>query len=407
MWPEQGGRPPLNKPDEGPAMPILNRAAELQGEVAEWRRALHAMPELNFDLPRTAAYVADRLREIGVDTLVEGLARTGMVALIRGARGDGPTIGLRADMDALPIVEASGRDWSSQNPGVMHACGHDGHTAMLLGAARHLAETRNFAGTVALIFQPAEEGGGGGKVMVDEGMMERFGISRVFGLHNMPGLPVGAFATRPGPIMAATAEFTITVRGTGGHAAMPHRTIDPIVIASQIVTALQTIVSRTADPVEALVVSVTKFHAGDAYNIIPETAEIAGTVRTLKKEMAALARSRIFALVEGIAAAAGGSATIDYDANYPVTFNHDAETDLAVAVARTVAGDANVRSAMAPVMGGEDFSYMLEARPGAFIFMGNGDSAGLHHPGYDFNDEAIAHGISYWVALAETALAPA
>lgn len=387
-------------------MAILNRAAEMQGEVADWRRALHAMPELNFDLYKTSAFVAARLREFGVDDLVEGMAKTGVVAVIRGRKGDGPVIGLRADMDALPIAEATGRDWSSGNAGVMHACGHDGHTAMLLGAAKYLAETRNFAGTIVVIFQPAEEGGGGGRVMVEEGLMERFGISRVFGLHNMPGLPVGKFALRTGPLMASTAEFTITIKGKGGHAAMPHRTTDPIVIASHIVTALQTIVARSADPIEALVVSVTKFHAGDAYNVIPEQAEIAGTVRTLKPEIADLARSRIFAIAVGLAGAAGAEAIVDYDSNYPVTSNHEAETVIAIDAASAVAGDANVNAAMSPVMGGEDFSYMLNARPGAFIFMGNGETAGLHHPAYDFNDDAIPFGISYWVRLAETLLAP-
>ncbi|MFZ1681990.1 MAG: M20 aminoacylase family protein [Rhizobiaceae bacterium] len=386
-------------------MPVINRAAELAPEIAEWRRALHGMPELNFDLPRTSAFVADKLRSFGVDEVVTGMAQSGVVAVVRGQRGEGPAIGLRADMDALPINEASGVDWSSMSPGRMHACGHDGHTAMLLGAARHLSETRNFAGTAVFIFQPAEEGGGGGRVMVEEGLMERFGISRVFGMHNMPGVPLGTFAIRPGAIMASTAEFTITIRGKGGHAAMPDRTIDPIVAASQMVLGLQTIVSRNADPVEALVVSVTKFHAGDAYNIIPETAEIAGTVRTLKKDLAALAESRIRALVAGIAAATGTEADLDYDANYPVTYNHEAETEFAIGVARDVVGEANVNPAVPPTMGGEDFSYMLEARPGAFIFMGNGKTAGLHHPGYDFNDEAIPVGVSYWVRLVETALA--
>ena len=386
-------------------MPILNRAAEMQQEVAGWRQHLHSIPELNFDLPRTSAFVEKKLAEFGCDEVATGIAKTGVVAVIKGNLGDGPTIGLRADMDALPINEITGRAYQSQSPGKMHACGHDGHTAMLLGAAKYLAETRNFAGSVALIFQPAEEGGGGGNVMVKEGMMERFGIEKVFGMHNMPGLPVGQFALRPGPIMAATAEFTITVKGRGGHAAMPHGTIDPIVITSQLVGALQTITSRSADPVEALVVSVTKFHAGDAYNVIPETAEIAGTVRTLKKEMAQLARERMLAICDGIAAAHGASINVDYDANYPVTFNHAEETVFAGDIAADVAGDARVHRAMPPVMGGEDFSYMLEARPGAFIFIGNGDTAGLHHPGYDFNDEVIAHGMSYWVRLAETALA--
>jgi len=386
-------------------MPILNRAAEMQEEVAGWRRHLHQNPELNFDVFQTAAFVTDKLKAFGCDEVVTGLGKTGVVGIIRGNRGEGGTIGLRADMDALPINEITGKPYASVTPGKMHACGHDGHTAMLLGAAKYLAETRNFAGSVAVIFQPAEEGGGGGNEMVKDGMMERFGIEKVFGMHNMPSLPVGQFALRPGPIMAATAEFTMTVKGRGGHAAMPHGTIDPIVITSQLVGALQTIASRSTDPVESVVVSVTKFHAGDAYNVIPETAEIAGTVRTLKKEVAKLAEERIRALCAGLAAANGAEINIDYDANYPVTFNHAEETVFAADVAATVAGEGHVLRNMPPVMGGEDFSYMLEARPGAFIFIGNGDSAGLHHPAYDFNDEVISHGISYWVKLTETALA--
>lgn len=386
-------------------MPILNRAAEMQEEIAGWRRHLHQNPELNFDVFKTAAFVTEKLQAFGCDEVVTGLGRTGVVGIIRGRLGEGRAIGLRADMDALPINEITGKPYASTVPDKMHACGHDGHTAMLLGAAKYLTETRNFAGSIALIFQPAEEGGGGGNEMVKDGMMDRFGIEKVFGMHNMPNLPVGHFAIRPGPIMAATAEFTITVKGRGGHAAMPNGTIDPIVVASQLVTALQTIASRNADPVEALVVSVTKFHAGDAYNVIPETAEIAGTVRTLKKEMAGMARERIHTICTGIAATYGAGIEIDYDANYPVTFNHAEETAFASDVAAAIAGDANVIRAMPPVMGGEDFSYMLEARPGAFIFIGNGESAGLHHPAYDFNDETIPHGVSYWVKIAETALA--
>ena len=386
-------------------MPILNRAAEMQDEIAGWRRELHTIPELGFDLVKTSAFVADKLRSFGCDEVVTGIARTGVVGIIRGNQGAGTTVGLRADMDALPIVETTGVSHASTHPGAMHACGHDGHTAMLLGAAKYLAETRNFAGSVAVIFQPAEEGGGGGNVMVQEGMMDRFGIAKVFGMHNMPGLGIGEFAIRPGPIMAATAEFTITVKGKGGHAAMPHRNIDPIVAASQIVMGFQTIVSRSSDPIESLVVSVTKFHAGDAYNIIPTQAQIAGTVRTLKNEVGALARERIHAICAGIGAATGTEVVVDYDANYPVTFNHADEAVLAGDVAASVAGEAKVERAVAPTMGGEDFSYMLQARPGAFIFLGNGDTATLHNPGYDFNDGAIPHGVTYWVKVAETALA--
>lgn len=386
-------------------MPILNRAAEMQDEVAGWRQHLHQTPELNFDVFKTAAFVTEKLKAFGCDDVVTGLGKTGVVGIIRGRQGEGPTIGMRADMDALPLNEITGKSYASTIPGKMHACGHDGHTAMLLGAAKYLAETRNFTGSVAVIFQPAEEGGGGGNEMVKDGMMERFDISRVFGMHNMPGLPVGQFAIRPGPIMAATAEFTITVRGKGGHAAMPHGTIDPIVITSQLVGALQTIASRSTDPVEAVVVSVTKFHAGDAYNIIPETAEIAGTVRTLRKEIAKKSEERIRSICDGLATAFGAKIEVDYQANYPVTFNHAEETVFAGDVAMSVAGDAHVHRGIQPVMGGEDFSYMLEARPGAFIFIGNGDTAGLHNPAYDFNDEVIPHGMSYWVKLAETALA--
>ncbi|MET3790939.1 M20 aminoacylase family protein [Aquamicrobium terrae] len=387
-------------------MPILNRAAEMQEEVAGWRRHLHSRPELGFDVVETAAFVADKLAAFGCDEVVTGIGRTGVVGLIRGKLGQGRTIGLRADMDALPIGEITGKPYASTRTGKMHACGHDGHTAMLLGAASYLAETRNFAGTVAVIFQPAEEGGGGGREMVKDGLMDRFGIENVFGMHNLPGLPVGNFATRQGPILAATAEFDIKVAGRGGHAAMPQRTLDPIVAASHLVTALQSIVGRNVDPLEAAVVSVTKFHAGDAHNIIPEQAELAGTVRTLKAETAKLAEERLRAVCDGIAATFGVSVDLDFRPNYPVTFNHAPETAFAGDVAAAIAGAALVDRDMPPLMAGEDFSYMLEARPGAFIFLGNGDSAGLHHPAYDFNDEAIPHGVSYWVRLAETALAP-
>jgi hippurate hydrolase len=387
-------------------MPILNRAAELHDEVTGWRRHLHAAPELLYEVHGTAAFVAARLAEFGCDEVVTGIGRTGVVGLIRGNLGDGATIGLRADMDALPLTEITGKPWASRTPGRMHACGHDGHTAMLLGAAQYLAETRAFAGTVAVIFQPAEEGGAGARAMIEDGLMERFGIARVFGMHNMPGLPVGHFAINPGPIMAATAEFAITVEGKGGHAAMPHTTLDPVAAASQLVLALQTVVSRTVDPLDSAVVSVTKFHAGDAYNVIPQKAQLAGTVRTLRDEVAEAVFARIRAICDGIATAAGVQIGLRIDVNYPVTRNDPAEAAFAAEVAREIAGPASVDADVRPTMGGEDFSYMLNARPGAFIFAGNGDTAGLHSPAYDFNDEAIPHGISYWVRLAEAALAP-
>jgi hippurate hydrolase len=386
-------------------MPILNRAAELQNEVTEWRRHLHTKPELLFAVENTAAFVENKLREFGVDQIVTGLGRTGVVGLIKGKLGEGRTIGLRADMDALPMTETSGKPWASTVPGKMHACGHDGHTAMLLGAAKYLAETRNFKGAVAVIFQPAEEGGGGGNEMVKDGMMERFAIEEVYGMHNMPGMPLGRFGTRVGPIMASTDEFTITIDGRGGHAAQPHKTVDPIVIGSQIVNALQTIASRTVDPLASVVVSVTKFNAGFAHNIIPEQAVLAGTVRTLMPEVRDLAEARIKQISESLASAYCAKVTISYGRNYPVTVNHRDETGHALAAASDIAGEGKVSADLDPMMGGEDFSYMLLARPGAFIFIGNGDTAGLHNPAYDFNDEAIPHGISYWVKLAEMRLA--
>ncbi len=384
-------------------MPILNRAAELQGEVTEWRRHIHAHPELLYAVENTAAFVADKLRSFGVDEVVTGIGRTGVVGLIRG-KGEGRTVGLRADMDALPLTEITGKPWASETPGKMHACGHDGHTAMLLGAAKYLAENRNFNGNIAVIFQPAEEGGAGGDAMVKDGMMDRFQIAEVYGMHNMPGLPVGHFAIRKGPIMAATDEFTVSIKGLGGHAAMPHKTIDPIAIGAQIVSNLQLIASRSADPLKSVVVSVTKFNAGNAHNVIPNDASFAGTVRTLDPEIRDLAEKRFKQIVSGIAASHGAEADIEFQRNYPVTFNHADETDHAIAVAEEIAGVGNVIADIDPMMGGEDFSYMLNARPGAFIFVGNGDTAGLHNPAYDFNDETIAHGISYWVRLAEQRL---
>ncbi|WP_223479759.1 M20 aminoacylase family protein [Oricola indica] len=382
-------------------MPILNRAHEMQAEVAGWRHHLHQHPELMFDVHETAAFVEEKLKAFGCDEVVTGLGRTGVVGVIRGNRGEGETLGFRSDMDALPIKEMTGKPYASTVPGKMHACGHDGHTSMLLGAAQYLAETRNFAGTVVVIFQPAEEGGGGGREMIEDGLMDRFGIDRVYGMHNMPSLPAGRFATRPGPLWAATDEFLVRITGRGGHAAWPNQTIDPIVIGAQLVQAMQTIASRNADPISAMVVSATQFHAGSAHNVIPEEAEIAGTVRTLSPENRELGESRIKTLAANIAAAHGATAEVTWRRGYPVMVNHSAETDICAQAAAAVAGENAVDVSAAPMMGGEDFAYMTEARPGAMILIGNGDTAGLHHPAYDFNDEIIPLGISYWVALAE------
>jgi amidohydrolase len=388
-------------------MPIVNRIAALHGDIAEWRHDIHAHPELQYDVHRTAASVAEKLKSFGCDEVVTGLGRTGVVGVIRGrsaANGMLKTIGLRADMDALPITEASDRPYKSTIPGKMHACGHDGHTAMLLGAARYLAETRNFAGSAVVIFQPAEEGGGGGKAMIQDGLMERFGISEVYGMHNYPGLPVGEFAIRPGPLMAAADHLTIQIEGTGGHAARPHLTVDPVVVGAAIVSQLQSIVSRNVDPLESGVVSICMFHAGDADNVIPHTARLGGTARSLTPEVRDLLEQRIRDIVEGVARLYGAKATVNYRRGYPVLRNHERQADFAASVAGQIVGESNVDTAAPPVMGAEDFSYMLEARPGAFIFVGNGDSAGLHHPSYDFNDDVIPIGTSYWVRLVETAL---
>ena len=386
-------------------MPLINRAHEMQQDVAGWRRHLHQKPELMYDVHETSRFIAGKLRAFGCDSVETGIGKTGVVAIIRGRHGDGGVIGLRADMDALPITEASGKAWASIVPGKMHACGHDGHTAMLLGAAQYLAETRNFKGTVAVIFQPAEEGGAGALAMIDDGLMERFGIGEVYGMHNAPGLAVGEFATRKGSIMAATNEFEIAITGRGGHAAKPQSTIDPVVIAAHTILALQSIVSRETDPLNSLVISVTQLNGGDASNVIPDVITLGGTVRTLSPEVRASARKRLTEIAETTAAVFGGRSVVTYHDGYPVTFNHERETEFAVGVARDIVGEDAVTADIPPVMGAEDFSYMLEKRPGAFIFIGNGDTASLHNSAYDFNDDAIPYGISYWVSLAERALA--
>ncbi len=387
-------------------MPVNNHIAARADAIKGWRHHLHRNPELMYDVPETAAFVAEKLRSFGCDEVVEGLGQTGVVGVIKGSKGDGPTVGLRSDMDALPIEEETGLAHASTKPGMMHACGHDGHTAMLLGAAEHLCETRGFVGTVVVIFQPAEEGGAGAKAMMDDGLFERFGIDEVYGLHNYPGIPVGAFAIRPGPIMAATDFFKITVTGVGGHAARPHTGIDPVVTSAQIITALQTIASRNNDPMESLVVSVTTIHAGQADNVIPERVQMTGTVRTLIPPVRDLAERRIREIATSVASAMGCSAELHYERNYPVVVNHDRETAFAASIAAKVAGADKVDDATPAVMGGEDFAFMLEERPGAFIFAGNGEhSANLHSPHYDFNDDLIPLGSSYWVELVETRLA--
>ncbi|HZR75816.1 M20 aminoacylase family protein [Bradyrhizobium sp.] len=388
-------------------MPIVNRAADLQPEIQAWRRDIHEHPELGYEERRTSAFVADRLREFGCDDVVTGLGGTGVVGVIKGkapGKGDIRSIGLRADMDALPIEEATGLPYASRNPGKMHACGHDGHTSMLLGAARYLAETRNFAGEAIVIFQPAEEGGFGAEAMIKDGLFDRFAIDQVYGMHNGPGIPVGSFAIRPGPIMASTDAVNIHIEGRGGHAARPHLSIDSVLVGAQLITALQSIVSRSVDPLEAAVISMCEFHAGNARNVIPQTAELRGTVRTLTPEVRALIGKRVHEVVEGVAQLTGAKIDLEYVPGYPVVVNHAAQTDFAVTVASEVAGSGNVAE-MPPMMGGEDFAFMLEKRPGAFIFCGNGESAGLHHPAYNFNDEAIVFGTSYWIKLVENALA--
>ncbi len=387
-------------------MSVINRFANLHGEIAEWRRDIHMHPELQFDVNRTAGIVADKLRAFGCDEVVEGLGRTGVVGIIKGrSNASNKTIGLRADMDALPINETSGVAWASKTPGKMHACGHDGHTAMLLGAAKLLAETRNFDGAVAVIFQPAEEGGGGAREMVDDGMMDRFGIREVYGMHNMPGHALGTFHIRPGGIMAAADHFEILVEGLGGHAALPHKTIDTTLVGAHVLTALQSLVSRNLDPVQSAVLSVTTFHTeSEAHNVIPQKLEMKGTVRTLAPDVQDMIEARMPELVGHIAQAFGAKGEVRYHRNYPVTVNSPAETEFAAQVAREVAGDAAVDDATPPLLGSEDFSFMLNSRPGAFIFVGNGDTAQVHHPDYDFNDEAIPFGCSYWVRLTERAL---
>jgi amidohydrolase len=386
-------------------MPIVNRVADLQDEITAWRRDLHAHPELQYDVHRTAGSVSEKLKSFGCDDVVTGIGRTGVVGVIRGRKPGAKVIGMRADMDALPIEEATGVAYKSTVPGKMHACGHDGHTAMLLGAAKYLAETRNFAGTAVVIFQPAEEGGAGARAMMDDGLFDRFGIEEVFGMHNYPGMPIGQFAIRTGPMMASSDTISVDIEGVGGHAARPHFGVDTVLVGAQIVNQLQSVVSRNVDPLDAAVISICMFQAGLADNVIPQHAKLRGTARSLSPKVRDLLQKRVREVIEGTARAYGAKAELTYTTGYPVLVNEERKTAFAAAVAREVAGKDKVNTDCAPLMGAEDFAFMLQERPGAFIYIGNGNSAQLHNPAYDFNDEAIPAGTSYWVRLAETALA--
>ncbi|MDP2738321.1 MAG: M20 aminoacylase family protein [Pseudorhodobacter sp.] len=383
-------------------MPVKNRFAELLPEIVGWRHDFHANPELLFEVHRTAAKVAGLLRAFGCDEVVTGIGRTGVVGVIKGKTDStGRVIGLRADMDALPIIEATGVAYASTTPGRMHACGHDGHTSMLLGAAKYLAETRNFDGTAVVIFQPAEEGGGGGREMCADGLMARFGVQEVYGMHNMPGIPVGHFAIRPGAMMAAADQFEITVTGKGGHAAKPHDCIDTTVVAAHIIVALQTIASRGVDPLKQVVVSVcTVATDSPAHNVIPQVVVMKGTARTMDAGVQDFVERRVVEIASGTATALGASATVAWQRGYPVTVNAPANTAFAAEVARAVSNQVDTDTP--PLMGAEDFSFMLNERPGAYIFLGNGDTAMVHHPAYNFDDNAIPFGASWYAGMVES-----
>ena len=384
-------------------MAILNSIAGFENDMAKWRRHLHQNPELGRDCYKTAKYIQERLKEFGITEIHTGYASTGIVAIIEG-QTSGRTIGLRADMDALPITENTGMPYSSKNEGVMHACGHDGHTTMLLGAARYLSETRNFSGRVALIFQPDEEATGGAEVMVEEGILEQFKIEEVYALHNIPGHDVGVMYTRPGPIMAGADSFNVEIRGKGGHAAYPHEVKDPIVAALSIAQAFQTIVSRNNIPSDDLVISITQVHSGTTDNVIPETAFLNGTVRTFDLSVQEMVINRMEKIISGFSISFEVDAKFNYEKGYPPTINHEEKTNFAIEVAKEVCGSDKVLTSVGKEMGAEDFSYMLQKRPGAYLFMGIGEGAGLHNPNYDFNDAAAPVGASFFARLIEKAL---
>lgn len=383
-------------------MPTAAVSDAVVDDASAWRRDLHAHPELLYELPRTSAFVANKLREFGCDAVETGIGRSGVVGLLHGKGGSGgPVVALRADMDALPILEATGKPYASATPGRMHACGHDGHTAMLLGAARTLAGSRSFDGTVALVFQPAEEGGAGAAAMLADGLVERFGVSEIYGLHNMPGVALGRFGTREGALMASADRLVIEIEGVGGHAARPNLAVDPVLAAAHVIVALQSIVSRSLDPLDSGVVSITMVEGGATDNVIPARARLEGTARALRPEVRDLIERRAGEIAAATASAYGARATTTYHREYPVVINSRAEAGFAAAAARAVAGAEKVATDHPPTMGGEDFAFYLERLPGAFIFLGNGDSAGLHHPEYDFDDRAIPTGIAYWLKLVE------
>ena len=384
-------------------MAILNSIAGFKNDISEWRRHLHENPELGRDCYRTAEYIENRLKEFGITDIHTGYASTGIVALIEG-QSKGRTIGLRADMDALPIKENTEKSYSSKNEDVMHACGHDGHTAMLLGAARYLSETRNFSGRAALIFQPDEEATGGAEAMVEEGILQKFEIEEVYALHNTPSHDFGIMYTRPGPIMAGEDSFHVDIHGKGGHAAYPHEVRDPIIAAISIAQGFQTIVSRNNIPSDDLVISITQIHSGTTDNVIPETAFLNGTVRTFDLSVQELVIERMEKIVKGLSMSFEVNAQLNYKKGYPPTINHEKETKFAVEVAKEICGPEKVLTSVGKEMGAEDFSYMLQKRPGAYLFLGIGKRAGLHNPNYDFNDEASPIGASFFARLIEKAL---